>query len=210
MKLDILSHPQSPGREGTGSQEITPSLFASDHPELLARPRSPRYAIRSCILDVPTTYCIVMNLFQRARRVLATRSLLDDQNSHSPEARPRSYGAITTSPQLHPIREAPAGRQRTRRSRSAPYYDLPRTFLRPRGLILSLFLHRQPFLCCVLPAIALPRPAGYSAKGVVDYSTRNEGILRIWRSSLPRTLYQSPLPAPLRCIVCEYSVDGVS
>ena len=51
----------------------------------------------------------------------------------------------------------PTGGRRTRQSRSAAYYDLPCMFLRSRGSIPFLFLHRQSFLCCVLPALALPK-----------------------------------------------------
>ena len=181
----------------------TPSLFTSDHPDDLdARaPSIPRYAARSCIRDVPETPCILIGLFQRARRDLATRTLLDNQSSSSLEARPRPDSATTTSPQLQPIWEAPAGRRRTRQSRSTAYYDPPRTFLHFRGLILSLFLHRQSFLCSVLPALALPRLPVTLLKASL--------IIRLGMRGYPRTQPSSLQPYFFVALFAN-SVDGVS
>ena len=66
-------------------------------------------------------------------------------------------------------------------TRSAAYEDLPRTFLRFRGLILSLFLHRQSFLCCVLATLALPRLPVTLPKASLIIRLRS---LWIWPSSL--------------------------
>ena len=149
-----------------------------------------------------------MDLFQRARRVLAPRSILDDQHSNNPQAIPRSYGAITTSPQLRPIQEAPARRRRSRRSRSGAYYDPPRTSCVFRGLIPMRHSSRLLFVSRDTCS-GSTGPGHYSACLRRHYWRRRDGCLPASGSlpahDLPPDLAQAfwpviiniPYPSPL-------------